>query len=52
MSETLKKDDETRGTEATALSTLSSAQMGAKLKLRIAANPISVHPNLLVGESG
>lgn len=50
LSETLKKDDETRGTEATALSTLSSAHMGAKLKLRIAANPLSVHPNLLVGE--
>ncbi|KAF2013563.1 hypothetical protein BU24DRAFT_464331 [Aaosphaeria arxii CBS 175.79] len=50
LSENLKKDDEARGTEATTIQTLGSAHMGPKLKLRIAANPNSVHPNLLVGE--
>lgn len=51
LSEELKKDDETRGTDATTLKTLDSAHFGPKAKLRIAFSPNVVHPNLLVGES-
>jgi hypothetical protein len=51
LSEELKKDDETRGTDATTLKTLDSAQFSPHAKLRLACSPGFVHPNLLVGES-
>lgn len=51
LSEELKQDDENRGTDATTLKTVDSAQFGPKAKLRIACSDNVVHPNLLVGES-
>jgi len=51
LSEELKKDDETRGTDATTLKTLDSQHFTPQAKLRIATWPGLVHPNLLVGES-
>jgi hypothetical protein len=51
LSEELKQDDTTRGTDATTIKTVDSAHFGPKAKLRIAYSPSVVHPNLLVGES-
>jgi len=50
LSEQLRNDDETRGTDATTITTVDSAQFTAKQKLRIALAPNVVHPSLLVGE--
>lgn len=51
LSEQLRNDDETRGTDATTITTVDSAQFTPKQKLRIALAPNVVHPSLLVGES-
>lgn len=51
LSEELRKDDDSRGTDATTIKTLDSAHFGPKAKLKIAYSPNVVHPTLLVGES-
>jgi hypothetical protein len=51
LSEDLKNDDESRGSDATATKTVDSAYFKPQTKLRIAYSPGVVPPSLLVGES-